>query len=153
MRKQPLVGPAAEPAAAQALGELFGLWFGREALRGRPPSDMVYSGMLVQAMNDGRLTFDEAMALHPAVPRGAQVGARGANRFSRKLRFPKWRPSAYYKAPDLTPEVQLLERIRREIGTIEVWFAGLDKPKLGRPPTTKDLDIFIYRVLAKHFHP
>jgi hypothetical protein len=154
-RGQPLEGRAAEKR--DLIGELYGLWFGRESMpgrphegvAGRPTRDFVYSGMLVHAMNapDG-LTFEQALRLHPSVFPGVQQGARGADAM---LEGRPWSERQSRYTPGVTPEMHRDARIEREVETFKAWFRTLPEPMLDHSASPQEVERYVYAQLRAHF--
>ncbi|WP_437733122.1 eCIS core domain-containing protein [Sorangium sp. So ce1335] len=142
--------PEALAGARGPLGELHGLWMGKEPQRQR--RDLVYSLMLTQMMSSetgGKTSFAQALKMHPAVPKGAQQGARGVNAL---MKGEKWQEKQGKMLP-ATPEQNRNTRLKREKKTIIGWFKMMRNqlPVRKDKPTQAEVEELVYTKLKEFF--
>ncbi|MGF1487530.1 MAG: hypothetical protein ACFBSE_10615, partial [Prochloraceae cyanobacterium] len=134
------------------IGELYGLWFSKEGshrwefnnkTKKYEPThehkrDLIYSKMISQLLTSGKITFEEALNLHPASYNGAQSGAQLVTpEMNKKKKNVPRDGSKDRKARD--------ERYRREKETIQKWFEQYKEQleQSGEQPSKENIEKFI----------
>jgi hypothetical protein len=140
LRKEKL--PNLDDQQRSLIGEMHGLWFGKEPKhnRGKHRRDLVYGLMVTELMTPGAtkaLTSHKGVSLHPAAFGGAQTGAGLVTK----------EMSSGIENQQLSDKQRSARRKRlgRERGTLILWFRRhmKDLPQLDRPPSIADVEAFV----------